>query len=85
MNVIYDYVQDAQFKIYNLEDGKSATTKVYDDKANLVMEMSAVRNGNSIDVSFTQTDKSFKIIAIVDGKEISVDVVPNSTTATIKL
>ena len=49
------------------------------------MEMSAVRNGNSIDVSFTQTDKSFKIIAIVDGKEISVDVVPNSTTATIKL
>jgi alpha-D-xyloside xylohydrolase len=84
-NVVYDYVQDTEFKIFNLEDGKSANAKVYDDKANLTIEITATRSDNTINVEFTQTDKSFKLTAIVDGKSVSVDVAPNSSSAVINL
>jgi alpha-D-xyloside xylohydrolase len=84
-NVVYDYVQDTEFKIFNLEDGKSANVKVYDDKANLTIEITATRSGNTINVEFTQTDKSFKLTAIADGKTVSVDVAPNSSSAVINL
>ncbi len=84
-NVVYDYVQDTEFKVYNLEDGKSATTKVYDSNANLVLVLTATRVGNTINLEYTQTEKSFKVTAIVNDNSTTIEVAPNTTTATITL
>jgi alpha-D-xyloside xylohydrolase len=84
-NVVYDYVQDAEYKVFNLQDGKSANAKVYDDQANLVLDITATRSGNTVDVRFTQTDKSFKVTVVADGKVVSVDVAPNSSSAVVEL
>ncbi|EKC67377.1 hypothetical protein OBE_05474, partial [human gut metagenome] len=47
---------------YNLEDGKSSETEVYDIDANRVMSMKAERNGNEICVTYT-SGRAFKITA----------------------
>ena len=47
----YDYINNANAVIYNLEDGKSSETEVYDIDANRVMSMKAERNGNEICVT----------------------------------
>ncbi len=71
-NFEYDYVENAQFVIYNLEDGKSASTSVYDKNVEKVLDIVAKRSGNTITVEHTVTDKSFKI------KVANTDIVVNS-------
>ncbi len=63
----YDYLDNAEFVIYELEDGKSATAKVYDTDANEVFELTATRNGDTIEISYPATDKQFTVT--VYGKE----------------
>ena len=58
----YDYISNANAVIYNLGDGKTAETSVYDKDANKVMSMTAVRNGNEITVTYTSS-AAFKITA----------------------
>lgn len=58
----YDYINNANAVIYNLEDGKSSETEVYDIDANRVMSMKAERNGNEICVTYT-SGRVFKITA----------------------
>ena len=58
----YDYINNANAVIYNLEDGKSSETEVYDIDANRVMSMKAERNGNEICVTYT-SGRAFKITA----------------------
>ena len=58
----YDYISNANAVIYNLGDGKTAETSVYDKDANKVMSMTAVRNGNEITVTYT-SNAAFKITA----------------------
>lgn len=73
-NFEYDYLNGTEFKIYNISDGKSASTDVYDIDANKVFEIKASRKGNSVEVEYTVTDKAFKLT--VCGK--TVDVPANS-------
>ena len=58
----YDYINNANAVIYNLEDGKSSETEVYDIDANRVMSMKAERNGNEFCVTYT-SGRAFKITA----------------------
>lgn len=80
-DVEYDYLTDATFRIFALEDGKSAERKLYDKEANLIFEIKAERNGNKIALSFTKTASAFKIE--VDGK--ITEIPANSDSAVIEL
>ena len=60
-NSVYDYVQDAEAVIYNLEHGKTAEAKIYDSEANLEVTITAVRNGDEIKVTASETSKTFKV------------------------
>ena len=63
MNVVYDYLDNAEAVIYGLEDGKKAETVIYDSESNKITDISATRNGNVITVSYAATDKNFKVTA----------------------
>lgn len=63
MNVVYDYLDNAEAVIYGLEDGKTAETVIYDSESNKITDISATRNGNVITVSYATTDKNFKVTA----------------------
>lgn len=49
------------FVIYGLEDGKTAETTIYDNEANPVLAVKAVRNGKDIKVTFSGEEKNFKV------------------------
>nr|MDE5564102.1 alpha-xylosidase [Oscillospiraceae bacterium] len=70
-NVVYDYVQDAEAVIYNLEDGCTAETKVYDSEANLALTITAVRSGETVRVTATATDKPFTV-TLFGGKSVKM-------------
>ncbi|MDE7051599.1 MAG: alpha-xylosidase [Lachnospiraceae bacterium] len=63
MDVVYDYLDNAEAVIYGLEDGKTAETAIYDSEANKITDITATRNGNVITVSYAATDKNFKVTA----------------------
>lgn len=63
MDVVYDYLDNAEAVIYGLEDGKTAETVIYDSESNKITDISATRNGNVITVSYAATDKNFKVTA----------------------
>lgn len=71
----YDYINNANAVIYNLEDGKSSETEVYYIDANRVMSMKAERNGNEICVTYT-SGRAFKITA--EGKVFDAPAADNS-------
>lgn len=81
MNVVYDYLDNAEAVIYGLEDGKTAETVIYDSESNKITDISATRNGNVITVSYAATDKNFKVTA--EGK--TVEAKAGTTSATITL
>jgi alpha-D-xyloside xylohydrolase len=81
MTVLYDYLQDAEAVIYGLEDGKTASAVIYDTESNKLTEITAVRKGNVIDVTYDATDKSFKVTA--QGK--TVDAAAGTTSVQITL
>jgi len=60
-DVVYDYVQDTKFIMYQLADGKTAKFTVYDAKANEVLKLAAKRNGNTIEVDATPTVQKYEI------------------------
>lgn len=70
----YDYINNAEAVIYNLEDGKMAETEVFDIDANRVMSMKAERNGNEICVTYFSSG-AFKITA--EGKTFDVPAADN--------
>ena len=63
MDVVYDYLDNAEAVIYGLEDGKTAETVIYDSESNKITDITATRNGNVITVSYAATDKNFKVTA----------------------
>lgn len=76
-DVEYDYLDGTTFKIYELEDGKTAVCPIYDTEANKVFELIATRNGNKIECSYTDTSASFRIEVATVGK--AVDVTPTAS------
>lgn len=82
-NVVYDYLNNATVTIYNLEDGKTASTSIYDSEAKKLTDITATRNGNTITVSYTATDKAFTIS--VAGTDTTVTAAAGSTSVSIAL
>ncbi|WP_310603126.1 alpha-xylosidase [Anaerosporobacter sp.] len=82
-NVVYDYLNNAEATIYNLEDGKTATATIYDSEANKLTDITATRSGNGITVSYASTDKTFTVA--VAGTDKKVVAVAGSTSVSIEL
>ena len=69
----YDYLTDATVTIYQLSDGASAQTSVYDKEANKLMDLTAERAGNTITVTYTKTTQTFKIAVAGTDKCVTAD------------
>ena len=82
-NVVYNYLNNAEATIYNLEDGKTATATIYDSEANKLTDITATRSGNVIEVSYTATDKTFTVA--VAGTDKKATAVTGSTSVSITL
>lgn len=82
-DVVYDYVKDANAVIYELEDGKEAETVVYDSEANRVLELTAKRTGNKIEISLTPAPADFTVS--VSNTDKSVQIKAGDTSAVIEL
>ena len=76
----YDYLDGTEFVIYGLEDGKTASTTIYDVDANKVFELTASRSGNIVNIQHTATNKAFTVSMDGNVAEKSSD-----TTMGIKL
>lgn len=82
-NVVYDYLNNAEATIYNLEDGKTATATIYDSEANKLTDITATRNGNVIEVSYAATEKTFTVA--VAGTDKKATAASGSTSVSITL
>lgn len=82
-NVVYDYLNNAEATIYNLEDGKTATATIYDSESNKLTDITATRNGNVIEVSYAATDKTFTVA--VAGTDKKATAAAGSTSVSITL
>ena len=57
----YDYAENADIVIYQLEDGRTAETKIYDSESKEVLSLTATRSGDAIKVTASGTAKNFKV------------------------
>ena len=71
----YDYLNGTEFVIYEPEDGKLIECNIYNTDAEKVFSLTALRNGDKVEVSYTDTKASFKVK--VFGKD-AVEVTPTS-------
>lgn len=79
----YDYLESAEAVIYELDDGCSASTVIYDSEGNMLCEFTASRAGNEIRLSYTKTSRSFTARASQGGSPVSCPA--GSCEAVIKL
>lgn len=79
----YDYVANANAVIYELEDGKSASTVIYDKEAKRVLELTATRSGSTVSVEMTPAPADFTIS--ISSTDKSVKVSKGDTKAVIEL
>lgn len=70
-NFEYDYLNNAEVVIYELENGKSASCTIYDTDSNKVLELTATNNNGTIDVTFTKNAAPFKV-TVFGGKTVEV-------------
>lgn len=63
----YDYLNGTEFVIYEPEDGKTIECNIYNTDAEKVFTLTALRNGDKVEVSYTNTPASFTVK--VFGKE----------------
>jgi alpha-D-xyloside xylohydrolase len=82
-NVVYDYLNNAEATIYNLEDGKTATATIYNSEANKLTDITAIRNGNVIEITYAPTDKTFMVA--VAGTDKKVTAAAGTTSISIPL
>lgn len=82
-DVVYDYVKDANAVIYELEDGKEAATAVYDSEANKVLELTAKRTGNKIEIFLTPAPADFTVSVANTDKSAAIKA--GDTNAVIEL
>ena len=57
----YSYGDKADIVIYQIEDGKSAETTIYDADSSVVLTVKAVRSGDTIKVTAEGTAKDYTI------------------------
>ncbi len=82
-NFVYDYLQGAEAVIYHLEDGRKASTSIYDSEAVKITDITAERKGNVITVSYTACEKEFTVA--VAGTDIVKKADPGTTQMQIEL
>ncbi|WP_040948640.1 alpha-xylosidase [Gorillibacterium massiliense] len=58
----YDYADQVAFHLYELEDGKTAETVLFNVKGEQEIDIVAVRNGNSIEFSIEGATKPYSIV-----------------------
>lgn len=68
----YDYAQNANFMLCNIEDGSTASTTVYNTLAKPEMTLTATRRGKEITVQSTDTDKTFTVSVAGSDKKITM-------------
>ena len=72
----YDYLENTNFVIYELPEGGAASCSLYDSDGGETFTLTAKNKGGRIEVSFTETDKTFTVSVANTGK--SVKVMPHS-------
>ena len=81
-NFEYDYLNNAEIVIYELENGKTASCVIYDTDSNKVLDLTAENKNDKIEVTFTKNASPFKV-TVFGGK---TDEVPaNSEKIEIEL
>ncbi|MFV0400833.1 MAG: alpha-xylosidase [Oscillospiraceae bacterium] len=60
-SVVYDYVEGAEFVLYGMADGVTATAVVYDSEANKVLTLTAACGGGEVKVTGDAAGKSYKV------------------------
>lgn len=78
----YDYLENAEFVIYEPSDGAEMTAPIYDTDANKVFELKAVRRGDNVEVTFPKASKPFAV-KIAGGESVNVSV--GETSVTLKM
>src|SRR5690606_5214293 len=66
----YDYAQDAQIAIYQLEDGKSAAANIYNVSGAVEVNVQATRAQNTISITVAGSGKPFSI-RVHDDKQVT--------------
>ena len=82
-DVVYDYVKDANAVIYELEDGNQACTAIYNSEAEKVLDLTAKRTGNKIEISLNPAPADFTVSVASTDK--SVKIKAGDTSAVIEL
>ena len=59
----YDYADNMEIRVYAMEDGESAETAVYSPEGELSAEIRAVRQGDTLTVTVTGTDKPYSVVS----------------------
>ena len=77
----YDYLENAEFTIYQPDDGVEITAPIYDTDANKIFELKAVRRGDTIEAAFPAAPKPFKV-KLADGESVQVNA--GDTSAKLK-
>lgn len=67
-DVVYDYIDGAEFIIYQPKDGEKSAVSICDQDGKLVFTLEAFRSGDIIEVSGTQTDKKYNVKVISSEK-----------------
>lgn len=67
----YDYLGNAEFVIYQPEEGIEITTDIYDTNSEKIFSLTAVRHGDSVEITHTKTDKSFSV-KVAGGQSVTV-------------
>lgn len=71
-NFEYDYIENTNFIIFGLADGRSADADIYDINAKLVLHLTAKRKGDIITVTSSASDKRFTVSVAGTDKKIVI-------------
>lgn len=77
----YDYLENAEFVIYEPSEGVEMTAPIYDTDANKIFELKAVRRGDNVEVTFPKASKPFSV-KLAGGESVQVNA--GDTSAKIK-
>lgn len=75
----YDYLENAEFVIYQPVENSPITEKIYDNEGKEIFSLTAVRHGDNVEINYTKTDKQF-YIRINGGEKVAADIAKNSIT-----
>ena len=78
----YDYLENAEFVIYQPDEGIEISAPIYGTDANKVFELNAVRRGNTVEVTFPKTEKPFTV-KLAGGESVSVTAGTEKITLTV--